>query len=151
MSRCIHVLSRQGRTCKVWAAAFFIWCAIVLFSSTSLAGKASDAAFSGFFVAHLRRYDSYDLYHRYQVHFLAEKSVHIIMFMVLALLLWRVLPGMPGKGGTVFLCGALIGCCSELAQVLFPGRDPALRDVLINILGTGIGTAFSFSRSGFQR
>ncbi len=122
-----------------------LWVGVIFFSSTSFAGKTSDRAFNHFFTAHLRRFDKNDLYHQYHVHFLAEKNVHIMMFLVLAVLLWRILPNMPHKVGFVFLCGTLIGCCSELAQCLFPGRDPAIRDALLNMAGTGLGTAVSVS------
>lgn len=148
--RYIQVLL-QGRKCMTWVTALLVWLGIILFSSTALAGRVSDAAFTNIVFAHVRRYDRYDLYHRYQVHFLAEKAVHIAMFIVLATLLWRILPDMPGKAGSVFLWGTLIGCCSELVQCLFPGRDPALRDALINTAGTGIGTVISFFRFRFQR
>jgi glycopeptide antibiotics resistance protein len=150
MTRYIHALLRSGK-CSACASGLFVWVGIILFSSTSLAGKASDAALTQFFVAHVRRYDTYDLYHLYHVHFLAEKSVHVAMFIVFAMLLWRVLPDVSGKARTVLLCGTLIGCCSELAQCLFPGRDPAFRDVALNVTGTVIGVAVSLSRNVFRR
>jgi VanZ family protein len=135
---------RQGRKCPALGGALLAWVGVIFFSSTSLAGKASDTTLTRFAVAHIRPYDIYDLYHRCHVLFLAEKNVHLTMFIVLAMLIWRILPDMPHKAAVVFLCGTVIGCCSELAQCLFPGRDPAVRDVLINALGTGIGTAINF-------
>ena len=129
---------------KAWAAIALLWISVIFFSSTSFAGKTSDRAFSWFFAAHLRRFDKYDWYHQYHLHFFAEKNVHVMMFLILAMLLWRILPDTPWKVGCVFLGGALIGCCSELAQCLFPGRDPALRDALLNLIGTGLGAAISY-------
>ncbi len=39
----------------------------------------------------------------------------------------------------ILLCGAIVGSCSEYLQRFFPDRDPAIRDVLINIGGTALG------------
>src|SRR5437764_14425026 len=127
----MHVLHSNGK-CLTWMGACVAWVAILLFSSTSWAGRVSDRAFTRYITRHIRPYDKYDLYSRYHAHFLAEKDVHLIMFAVLGILLWRILPEMPSKAITVFLLGALVGCCSELSQSLFPGRDPAVRDALIN-------------------
>ena len=143
MSRCMLIL-RHGRKATVWTGVLPVWVGLILFSSTSLAGQVSDAAFTRFVATHIRRHDIFDLYHRCHVYFLAEKTVHITMFIVLALILWRLLPDVPGKGVVVFLCGTLLGCGSELVQRLFPDRDPALRDVLINAAGTAIGVAIVF-------
>jgi VanZ family protein len=72
---------------------------------------------------------------------LADKSVHVSLFLVLALLLWRILPNAPWKIAAILVSGALVGSASEFLQRFFPGRDPAVRDVLINIGGTAIGAA----------
>ena len=141
---------RYRRRYAVWTAILGIWLGVIFFSSTSIAGKTSDRAFSQFFAAYLHRFDKHDMYHQYHIHFLAEKNVHVMMFVVLAMLLWRMLPDTPGKVGIVFLSGVFIGCCSEVAQCFFPGRDPAVRDVLLNMAGTGIGTVISFSRLGYN-
>ena len=136
---------RYERRWIVWAILLALWIGVMFFSSTAFEGKAYDRALSQLVANHLRRYDKHDLYHQYHVHFLAEKNVHVVMFLVLAILLWRILPDVPYKVGVVFLCGALIGCCSEVAQCFFPGRDPALRYAFLNMTGTSIGTAISYS------
>jgi VanZ family protein len=150
VARYIRILVQYKRN-MTWMGALPLWVGLILFSSTSLAGKASDAVFTQFVARHVIPYDSYDLYHRYHVYFLAEKTVHLTLFIVLAIVLWRNLPDSPGKFGIVLLCGALIGCCSELTQCLFPSRDPALRDALINTAGTAIGAAASFLHTRSQR
>jgi glycopeptide antibiotics resistance protein len=123
----------------------------ILFSSTSLAGNVLDGAFTRYVTRQVLPYDTYDLYHRYHVHFLAEKDLHLTMFVVLGFLLWRVFPEIRGKAAAVLILGALISCCSELLQSLFPGRDPALRDVLINAAGMALGTGLSWIRSRGDR
>jgi glycopeptide antibiotics resistance protein len=145
------LIFRRDRTATVWTGVLPVWVGLILFSSTSLAGQVSDAALTRFVVTHIRRHDVFDLYHRWHVYFLAEKAVHITLFIVLALLLWRLLPDIPGKVVVVFLCGASLGCCSELVQSLFPDRDPAVRDVLINAVATAIGAAAAFFYTRRQR
>ncbi len=61
------------------------------------------------------------------------------MFFILALLLCQALPSGRRKEYQVIAAGAIIGSCSEYLQSFFPGRDPAIRDVLINVAGTALG------------
>jgi VanZ family protein len=125
---------------KGWTLALIVWIGVILFSSTSLASEWCEEGFrflSGLFFGHLRLDDSsYGL-----IHLLADKSVHVSLFLVFALLLWRIFPNAPWKIGAILFSGALVGSASEFLQRFFPGRDPALRDVVINICGTGIGAA----------
>jgi VanZ family protein len=125
------------RRMNAWAWAAVAWIGVIFFSSSSLAGKSSEEAFSA--LSHLFTYlqpgtSSYDV-----VHLLADKSVHIGLFAVFAVLLWDALGNVSKKAGWILLIGAIIGSCSELLQNFFPGRDPAIRDVFINIGGTALG------------
>jgi VanZ family protein len=123
----------------VWAA--FAWIGVIFFSSTTLASKWAEGTFS--FVAdtllfHLQRNsNSYGLFH-----FMADKGFHVSLFCVLAVLLWQALRHSEKKVWLILLSGAVVGSCSEFLQRFFPGRDPAIRDVFINIGGTMIGIAF---------
>jgi VanZ family protein len=123
-----------------WLLALIVWIGVILFSSTLLAAQWCEEGFrflSATIFGNLLRDDSsYGL-----IHLLADKSVHVALFLVLALLLWRILPSAPWKTVAILVAGALVGSASEFLQRFFPGRDPALRDVLINICGTGIGAA----------
>lgn len=134
---------------NAWAWAAFAWVGVIFFSSTSLAGKSSEEAFSA--LSHLFTHlqpgtSSYDV-----MHLLADKSVHIALFTVFAVLLWGALSRIPKKVLWILLIGAFIGSCSELLQNFFPGRDPAIRDVLINIGGTGLGIGVSALISKLRR
>jgi VanZ family protein len=116
------------------------WICIIFFSSTSLASEWSEQAFrylSGLFLTRLRP-DSppYGL-----IHLLADKSVHVALFCGLGILLWRALSDPERRIPLILLLGAVVGSCSEILQAFFPGRDPAFRDVLINIVGTALGLA----------
>ena len=73
------------------------------------------------------------------VHLLADKGFHVTLFLVLAVLLWKALPPGSWKVAGILILGAIMGSASEFLQSFFPGRDPAIRDVLINIAGTAIG------------
>jgi hypothetical protein len=44
---------------------------------------------------------------------------------------------------TAFLFGFLLSAAIELAQIIVPGRDPSLSDILFNTLGTAIGVFVS--------
>ena len=79
--------------------------------------------FDGFFVLHL----------------VADKGLHVTLFAVLAFLLWQAYASKQRKIVWILLTGLVVGSCSEFLQRFFPGRDPAVRDVLINLGGTALG------------
>lgn len=81
-------------------------------------------------------------------HFVLKKAVHMTLFLVFAFLLTQALEGNRRQIVLMtLLAGGLTGCLSELLQNFFPGREPTVRDALINLTSTGIG-ALLFSRSG---
>lgn len=132
-----------------WAWAALAWVGVIFFSSSSVAGQTSEEAFNA--LSHLFTRlqpgtSPYDV-----VHLLADKSVHIFLFAVFAVLLWGAFAMTARKVLWILLMGALIGSCSELLQNFFPGRDPAIRDVLINIGGTALGVALSALISKLRR
>jgi glycopeptide antibiotics resistance protein len=105
----------------------------IAFTSTSLAGKAGDNSFA-FLFGHLRSIRLVGM-----MHFTAEKSVHFILFFVLALLLLNMMPASKSRTPRILLLALLVGISSELLQFQFPGRDPAVRDVFINFCGSVAG------------
>ncbi len=123
-----------------WIWAVLLWIGVILFSSTSLALKWAEEFFrfiSAAFLSQLQpESSSYGI-----VQLLADKGFHVSLFCVLAVLLWLALPNMVWKSWVIVLCGALVGSCSEFLQRFFPDRDPAIRDVIINICGTALGLA----------
>ena len=123
---------------RIWLV--LAWIGVIFFSSTSLAGKWAEGAFrflSDLFLFQMpRESSSYGV-----LHLLADKGFHVGLFCVLAILLWWALPGSQAKASMIVLCGAVVGSCSEFLQRFFPDRDPAIRDVLINIFGTVLGLA----------
>jgi VanZ family protein len=123
-----------------WTLALIVWIGLIFLSSTAFAAQWCEDAFrflsAVMFGNLLRDNSSYGL-----IHLLADKSVHVTLFLVFALLLWRVLPNTAWRIPAILVSGALVGSASEVLQRFFPGRDPALRDVAINICSTAIGTA----------
>jgi VanZ family protein len=127
-----------------WNWTLVGWIGVIFLSSTSLAGEKSEQAFSYLsevFLVRLRTATSF----QGVVHLLADKSVHLGLFCVLGILLWKTLANAKRRIPVVLLQGAIIGSCSELIQGFFPGRDPAISDVLVNVVGTAIGIAISIA------
>jgi VanZ family protein len=119
----------------------------IAFASTSFAGEASDNFFH-FLMALLFGY----LRSRRLpgvIHFTAEKSVHFVLFFVLARLLLKTMPALKWRTLRILSLALLMGIFSELLQFLFPGRDPSVRDVFIDFCGSVSGILWSafFRRS----
>jgi VanZ family protein len=81
------------------------------------------------------------------VNFAAEKCFHLAAFAVFAMLMWMVVPDVPWKLCAILAVGIVVGTTSELLQSFFPGRDPAMRDVVINSIGTIVGATLSLAFS----
>lgn len=123
-----------------WAFAVASWIGVIFFSSTSTAAEWCETLFQfvgSILFPHLEREGpSYGL-----LHLIADKGFHVALFCVLAILIWKLLSNPQWKKTRILLAGAVVGSCSEFLQRFFPGRDPAIRDVLINIAGTALGIA----------
>jgi len=118
------------------------WIGVIFFSSTSTASRWSETAFgylSGIFISSLPRdSSSFGV-----IHLAADKGLHVTLFAVLAVLLFRAMADPRHKVVRILLFGLTVGCCSEYLQSFFPDRDPAVRDVLINLGGTAVGVLVS--------
>ena len=123
---------------KFWRSAVVVWICIIFFSSTSLASELCEGGFSYVSAILFRRLQPhsspYDV-----IHLIADKGLHVTLFCILAILLWQAVPSVSHKIAVILVCGAVVGSCSEFLQRFFPGRDPAIRDVLINVGGTALG------------
>ncbi len=122
--------------------AVLAWICVIFFSSTSKASYWCESAFSylsGIFLPQLPRESaSFGA-----VHLAADKGLHVTLFAILALLLFRAMVNPRRKVVRILAFGLVVGCCSEYLQSFFPDRDPAVRDVLINLAGTGLGVVIS--------
>jgi VanZ like family len=77
------------------------------------------------------------------IRFIAEKSIHVTLFTTLGFTLLLLFQGASRKTLLALVTGCTLGCCSELFQRLFPTRDPAIRDVLINSCSVSAGVAIA--------
>jgi VanZ family protein len=129
--------------------AGFGWLSLIFFSSTSVAGEWADWSFHAItrrFFSDLRPSGA-----RYMMwNFAAEKSVHVIAFAILAILLWKIIPDVPWRFVAILSAGLVAACASELLQRLFPGRDPTIRDVIINVAGIALGSLASLTFSSLR-
>lgn len=142
--------ARIRRFPSPWWLAVAAWLGVIAFSSTSAAGQDSEQAFyslSSILFRYLHsNYSEYRI-----VHFLADKGVHVTLFAVLAILLWQALRPVHWKIIAILAAGGLVGSGSEFLQSFYPDRDPAIRDVVINIGGTAIGILICFVVSRWRR
>jgi VanZ family protein len=118
------------------------WIGVIFFSSTSAASLWCESAFSylsGIFISDVSR-DSKSFG---AIHLAADKGLHLTLFAVLALLLYQAMANPRYKVARILSFGLLVGCCSEYLQSFFPDRDPAIRDVFINLAGAALGVLIS--------
>lgn len=127
---------------RIWWTAVAVWIGVIFFSSTSTASYWCESAFSylsGIFMSGVPPTStSFGA-----VHLAADKGLHVTLFAVLAVLLVRAMMDPRKKVVRILAFGFFVGCCSEYLQSFFPDRDPAFRDVLINLGGTALGVLVS--------
>jgi VanZ family protein len=121
-----------------WLWAVIVWIGVIFFSSTSLASKWAERAFRALSEVLLGGLSASSSSYGF-LHLIADKGFHVTLFCVLAVLLWRTLVHAQNRVWVILIAGAITGSSSELLQRLFPDRDPAPRDVLINVGGTALG------------
>ena len=118
------------------------WIGVIFFSSTSAASRWCESAFaylSALFMSGIPR-DSTSFG---ALHLAADKGLHVTLFAVLGILLYCAMVNPRNKVVRILSFGLVVGCCSEYLQSFFPDRDPAIRDVFINLAGTGVGVLIS--------
>jgi VanZ family protein len=143
-----HTVPYEVVWLKGWWIAVTAWVGVIFFSSTTIASVWCEEAFdfvSGLLFSGMPHdSSSYGI-----VHLTADKGLHVTLFLVLALLLYRAISDSKTKVAKILGFGFVVGCCSEYLQSFFPTRDPAVRDVFINVSGTalGLGICLLASRS----
>jgi VanZ family protein len=133
-----------------WAWAAVGWIALVFFSSTSVAGRWCDRAFI-FLYSSCMGHPATTASSFALAHFVAQKGLHVGLFSILAVLLWHALGSVPSKSVNVLALGLVIGSASEFLQGFFPGRDPAIRDVMLNLAGTALGLVMTLALTRSRR
>jgi VanZ family protein len=138
-----------GKVKQKWAVLTAGWVLVIFFSSTSLAARWCESAFSSIsaWLMPAAAHEPSEL-----LHVIADKGLHVALFFVLALLLWNtVTAGGRVRFAVILAAGLVVGSLSEYLQSLFPDRDPALRDVLINLAGVAAGAAMCLAASSSHR
>lgn len=84
----------------------------------------------------------------------AQNMLHVPMFMVFVFLLNRVwadrVPGIYMRWVAVMGVSILFSVMLESIQLIIPGRYPSFTDVLLNMLGAGLGSLFLIAL-GYER
>ncbi len=113
---------------------------VIAFSSSSLAARWLDDGVCNAFTLFFGTGIAGDSPVYQGTHFVIEKGSHLAMYFGFGFILSIAWPG-ASKRKFLWICltGLAMGIASELLQFLFPGRDPALRDVAINLAGTVLG------------
>jgi VanZ family protein len=110
----------------------------IFFSSSSAAAAFCDDMFTSIF-AGVTNHET-----RAATHFVLEKGVHITLFLIFGLLLMGAVRALPAwRISVVFFSAMVVGSAAEYLQTFFAGRDPAIRDVAIDVCGASIGIAIS--------
>lgn len=122
-----------------WFLLRCFWIAFIFFSSTSAAAEWADLAY---YTIMSHAPGASFLGNQSALYLLADKGFHVFMFAILALVLARIFTGPT----SILAIAFIVGACSEFLQSFFPGRDPAVRDVIINFSGATVGVCIHWLR-----
>jgi VanZ family protein len=79
----------------------------------------------------------------YWLNFVEKKTAHLIEYAILSILYFRafIFSGIKRKKAAILaiIVCFLYGLTDEFHQSFIPGREPTLRDVIIDTLGAGLG------------
>jgi len=115
-----------------WAVCAALWLALILYASTDSAEAQCDDALNRIEQA-LFPDDSPATAEIAPDRFWIKKAIHVGLFTVFALLLARSVKGTAAAMRLFVVCAAAAaGTASEAVQLLYPAREPSLRDVLLN-------------------
>jgi VanZ family protein len=131
---------------RIWIAAIAVTLVVIAFSSSGMAARVFERTVSGSYRLATSRTGGGVVFDNF--HFIFEKGTHLTMYFVLGFLLSGFYANKLERRWLFTLgTGFAVGISSELLQFAFPGRDPAVRDVLINFAGTTMGAlAFALVR-----
>ena len=112
-----------------------IYSALIQFSATQLAGNSAHFAF--LYYSDLLGMTGPNT----GLHFMAQKCIHFLLFFGLGSWLTNGIKGSWGTrcGWAIFLC-LIVGTGSEYLESFFPGRNPAVFDVMLNAFSGFLGS-----------
>ena len=87
-----------------------------------------------------------------RVHYDVRKTAHAVEYAMLGFLIWRVVHSAAALAShrpawhfrLALLLAAMYAATDEMHQVFVPGRQAAVRDVLLDTCGAGLGLAVTW-------
>jgi VanZ family protein len=135
----------SGRFFKLWLPVI-LWMTLIFGASTSLGRPENTSLFVRPFLLWLNPRMSEETIEK--IHFVVRKTAHFVEYSILGLLLWRLIHFDPAWAAcrsrellTALLVAALYGASDEFHQCFVPGRQAAVRDVLLDTCGAAFGLA----------
>jgi VanZ family protein len=93
-----------------------------------------------------------------KIHFAVRKTAHFVEYALFGLLVWRLVHFDPAWAAcrsreflTALLLAALYAASDEFHQSFVPGREAAVRDVLLDSGGAGFGLAALWAARRLRR
>jgi VanZ family protein len=120
--------------------------ALILFSSSSAASRFCD----GLFYSNVYFFGAARNHHGLlsAIHFILEKGMHLVLFLIFGHLLMLSANGSySSRVVFVLASGLILGTAAEFLQTFFVGRDPTVRDTLIDFAGASLGVVTATQRS----
>ncbi len=129
---------------------------LVFGASTSLGRPENTSRFVRPFLLWLNPHMSEEMIEK--IHFVVRKTAHFVEYSILGLLLWRLIHSDPAWAAcrpreylTALLLAALYAASDEFHQSFVPGREAAVRDVLLDTCGAGFGLAALWAARWLRR
>ena len=127
-----------------------LWMGVIFGASTQLGTPAHTSLFIRPFLLWLNPHMSEESINL--VHHCVRKTAHAVEYAILGFLIWRVVQSAPALAShrparhfrLALLLAALYAVTDETHQIFVPGRDAAVRDVLLDTCGAGLGLAVTW-------
>jgi VanZ family protein len=127
-----------------------LWMSVIFGASTELGSPEHTSLFVRPFLLWLDPHMSEETIN--MVHHCIRKTAHAVEYAILGFLIWRVVrsaaalaahgPGWHFR--LALLLAALYAATDETHQIFVPGREAAVRDVLLDTCGAGLGLAVTW-------
>ncbi len=127
-----------------------LWMGLIFGASTKLGSPENTSRFVVPFLLWLNPHMSWETIER--VHLCVRKTAHAVEYAMLGFLIWRVVHSAAALAlhrpawhfRLALLLAALYAATDETHQIFVPGREAAVRDVLLDTCGAGLGLAVTW-------
>jgi VanZ family protein len=127
-----------------------LWMGVIFGASTGMGTPAHTSRFIRPFLLWLNPHMSEETINL--IHHCIRKTAHAVEYAILGFLIWRVVHSSPamdshppaGHLRLALLLAALYAATDEMHQLFVPGREAAVRDVLLDTCGAGFGLALTW-------